>query len=90
MSCSPTHTVPVRDGSPFLGVLQAINCLATIIQSLRDKVRFVPSGQSPIRPFGTTNFPDNCPQKRRHPAEPTRGRRRRRGRDSRASNARKL
>ena len=46
MSCSPTHTVPVRDGSPFLGVLQAINCLATIIQSLRrDKVRFIPSGQ---------------------------------------------
>src|SRR5260221_5498892 len=38
-------TSSLRDGPPFLGVFQAINCLATIIQSLRDKVRCVPSGQ---------------------------------------------
>src|SRR5260221_1664059 len=52
-------TSSLRDGPPFLGVFQAINCLATIIQS--------PSGQSPMRPFRTTNLPDNCPQNRSHP-----------------------
>jgi len=25
-------------------------------------------GQSPVRPSGTTNLPDNCPQNRSHPS----------------------
>jgi hypothetical protein len=44
--CGVAQLTPsLRDGSSFLGVFQAINCLATIIQSLRDKVRCVPSVQ---------------------------------------------
>jgi hypothetical protein len=34
--CRPNHTVPYETGS-LSGTLQAINCLATIIPSLRDK-----------------------------------------------------
>jgi hypothetical protein len=39
----------------FLGTFQAINCLATIIQSLRDRVRHVPNG--------TTNRPEHMSAK---------------------------
>jgi hypothetical protein len=34
----------LRDGAPSGALFQAINCLATIIPSLRDKVRQVPPG----------------------------------------------
>jgi hypothetical protein len=41
----PNHTVPYGT-VPFLHGYQAINCLATIIQSLREKVRHPPYGTS--------------------------------------------
>ncbi len=49
MSCSPTHTVPLGRFA-FLGVFQAINCLATIIQSLRDNSRAFPGKSKPSTP----------------------------------------
>ena len=62
--CGVAQLTPsLRDGSPFLGAFQAIDCLATIIRSLRDKVRCVPQRQqtslttvhkieaTPLRPF---------------------------------------
>jgi hypothetical protein len=42
----PNHTVPSGTDSR-LNLFQAMNCLATIIQPLRDKVRQLPLGQNP-------------------------------------------
>jgi len=51
MPLGPNHTVPYGTG-PFLHGYQAINCLATFIQSLRDKVRQSLRDKS-SRPYGT-------------------------------------
>ena len=56
-TCSrPNHTVPYGTGRA-LDASQAINCLATIIQSLRDKFRQTPVGQQTV---------STCPRYRFH------------------------
>ena len=55
------HTVPTGRVAFFLDASQAINCLATIMQSLRDKFPYVPPGQVPTSPSGT-----NKPSVRAH------------------------
>ena len=49
MSCSLTHTVPTGRFA-FLGVFQAINCLASIIQSLRNNARAFRGKSKPSTP----------------------------------------
>jgi len=65
MSCSPTHTVPP-------GRFAFFGCIPG--NKLPGYDHPVPPGQSPVRPSGTTNLPDNCPQNRSHPIFRGRGR----------------
>jgi hypothetical protein len=41
---------PIPTGDPFLNGFQAINCLATIIRSLRDNRAVIPVGHKPDTP----------------------------------------
>jgi hypothetical protein len=61
MWCSATHTVP-PGRFVFFGRIPG--------NKLPGYDHPIPSGQSPMRPFGTTNLPDNCPQNRSHPTAP--------------------
>jgi len=59
-SCRPNHTVPYGT-VPFLYTFLAINCQASIIYSLRDKIQTEPRRQNPflipVHEIGATSRP---------------------------------